>query len=378
MQHHRKITMHRDEDFDEELDGQGYNPADEEESEPTLSKTTEENYQKLFKRMVKQGQDRRWNGELGFRYPITYKEIVEDLLENKRQSKFSTLYKMRSALLHCMEGKVAEELKLYMRTTEFMEKLRMAGGLGNPESRPSGRSIPESDYHKILAKLNAGKKNAQATLIFLKATVATGARPIEWLNAVWVDRPKGKLRLLSAKAKIRNALNSISDETGRVFKEGEDAKSYRIVTVNKEDIDVVDQQVLAVRRLLNNSDTGFLYDEMPQELRAQCFEPFYNKCRITLYRASLKETGISYSFYDARSSFAANRRARDGIASASAELGHNAEKPDSNTAAHYANRYQAWSPYKQVNKANQNPAMLDQQNGSYIPVTFNLQVPKSG
>lgn len=357
-------------------------PLPSDTGEQKLAQRTIQQYRKLFRLMIREGQKRRWNGAEEDIYPISDKEIMEDLLENPRRLKFGTLNSMRSAMIYCIRGTVTEHLIEEMQSPDFTAKLKLAAL--NPltenstvRSRPKGRIIPEMDYIQLLSQLGQMKGIARNASVFLQATIATGARPVEWTNATWVDRNAGILRFKTAKSKSVNPFNRNSTVQGIKFKEGDESISYRTVNVEPQHIEIVDKQVLLVRNLLNLSQPGLLAEDMSDDLKYSYFKPYFEKCRVVLHRACMKVFADkrTYSLYDARSTFAANRRALYGVKTAAAELGHNAEKIDQAVQAHYGNRHVAWQSYKKGNPNSQatvRQTYLD----STIPVTYNL--PKFG
>jgi len=68
---------------------------------------------------------------------------------------------------------------------------------------------------------------------------------------------------------------------------------------------------------------------------------FYNKIRVAVYRAckTLFKDGRRYSPADARSTFAANRRAKMGFAQTQEDMGHSSSVI---TRMHYAGPKKAW------------------------------------
>lgn len=90
---------------------------------------------------------------------------------------------------------------------------------------------------------------------------------------------------------------------------------------------------------------------------------FYGRCRVYLYRACKyafeKEDGRIYSFYDTRSTFAANRKTMQGLERTADEMGHNNVFT---TQRNYAGKKSAWTQY------------IEYGSGSYAP---SLHTPQS-
>lgn len=348
------------------------------QKEYKLSVKTARDYQNRLRTMERAAFKKRWKGVEGDYPSIRDEDLVTDLLENDNQLRFNTLRRRRDALVLFFRGRSSSYMIDEITSSDFTNKLReVAFPDKSPtpspnKSRSSKRTIPESDYKQLTDTIAKMKKPTRIALIFLQATVATGARPIEWTNAVWEDRLQGKLRLKNAKQKIRNGLNGKSCVPNVVFKEGGEP-TFRIIHVDPQDIEVVDKHVLSVRSCLINNEFGIDLDLMDDEMRAQVFGKYYDRCRTVIFRACKKlfPDGRLYSLYDARNVFAANRRARDGMKAAAAQLGHNAEKLDSNIAAYYGNRHMAWPGYKHSSVKPQ--AKQEQiEKADQIPVSFNI------
>ena len=356
----------------------GDEQSKKEETTYKLAKVTVDDYARMIKTMERAAYTKRWSGVDDDQPLITDQHLIDDLVSNEGQLRYSTLNQRRNALIYTLRGTPSEKLIATLTSKEFTSKLKEVAYSDNSQTpsenkhRHTKRIIPEDDYKKLIDVISRMKKPTRNALIFLQATVATGVRPIEWTNAVWEDRLQGKLRIKNAKQKARNGLNGKSWVPNVIFKEGGDPE-YRIVNVDQQDIEVVDKHVLSVRSYLIRNEFGIDLDYMTDEIKAEVFKKYYDRCRLVYNRACKKlfPDGRLYSLYDARNVFAANRRARDGMKAAAAQLGHDAEKLDSNVAAFYGNRYMAWSGYKH---SSVKPQVTEQQieNTDQIPVSFNL------
>lgn len=333
-------------------------------SAQTLSPVTVENYWRQFRTMEKESAAKRSSGEPGEIAPFSDQDMIDDLLENAGGLKLGTLKTRRSALIYCLKGRSTEHLIEQLRDPEFIDRLAMSSSDGRKNSRRSKRHIPEDDFVKIQNKLLGMRDWGSRAHTFLSATIATGARPIEWINAKWIDRKSRIIRFKTAKSKCVNALNRVTP-SNQSFKEG--AVSYRDIEIEEGDMLDVVQQMENIYHLLNTADPVFSAENMDDELKSHYFKPYYECCRVAIWRAckSIFDDGRVYSFYDARNSFAANRRALHGH-KASAMMGHST--PNTRTASHYANKYAAWSKYKNQSRASDDSPIETQT----ISVTLNI------
>ena len=346
--------------------------------QPRLAQRTRDNYEETLRSMIRSAQRRRWDGsDEGRAVPISDQDLISDLLANPDHCGFQTLVKMKSALIYCMRGKSTEYLIETLQSPEFTLQLKAAAASNKPKGL---KVIPEADFAKIEAQLQKTRGNGQKALVFLQATVVAGLRPFEWSHAFWEDRLGGRLRVKNAKNKVVNALNRRSSVPGVKFKEYANGEAtFRIVQIDPADIELVDKQVLLVRDAVIRESNGRLPDEIDDDFRYLCFKPYFEVIRVALHRACKRafsdEPGKIYSLYDARSTFAANRRARDGLRSAAGALGHNSDKISKEIAAYYGNRYAAWSGYKHrpdLLNTGQTDSERNTTGIPTIPVTFNI------
>lgn len=149
-----------------------------------------------------------------------------DLIQNWQQkfesSTYNTISIERSALIWHFESERPEgweealaALKEQVpRRAEFIENVDR---ISTTRSRTPGRMIPETHLKKLIQHLSKLRTTGQATgqqaQWFLLAGIASGARPIEWRTAKWVDEPNGVLRIFTAKVKSRNAWDNIPPMT---------------------------------------------------------------------------------------------------------------------------------------------------------------------
>lgn len=281
--------------------------------------------------------------------------------------------------------------------------------------RPSQRMIPEEDFKPLIANLEwqsnepgEGSIWRERAALALRAGVASGCRPIEWLGAHWADREAGILRIYTAKQKIAShILERLDDVPPLTFLDGEDElarledkerwteidslvrekefsrkiiflrslgistevidaligqktpdaniTSFRDVVIETEFQDAVDKHMAQVRAVmqaaLEKHARKFPGKEIPIE---EIFtEKYATTVRVTIWRACKKAflDGRKYSLADCRSTFAANRKALAGLKATALAMGH--AWPQT-TRDFYAPARKAWSRY-----ANAGPRMLE-------------------
>lgn len=259
------------------------------------------------------------------------------------------------------------------------------------KSRPSARMIPKEDLSAIIDYFNRhrskGNMRAQAMLL---ASVGCGARPVEWVRAQLVA--DNIIRIYNAKVKNINAWNKVRPGIFTEYElepdvdihefagESDDLLAHPDYIIfedrihrsglDKElDADLIeelhqkrrgaDQDIfrdvifepefkIPIKINLMNIDGFFRkkfgdnWMDMDKEALEHTFQKdFYNGVRLALWRAcqNLFSDGRIYSPADGRSTFAANRKAKAGLAVASKDLGHHGIRT---TIKHYAGARKAW------------------------------------
>lgn len=373
------------------------------EMEEELKPVTKETYLRHYKQMELEATQRRWNGQEGHIPYLEEEHILQDLLENPRGHKFNTLNSRRNALIYMYKkmGHVKMLKELY--APNFMEMLRAAAGQGMGNSREKGRMIPEQDYWLIHYKLGTMKQWGVRAQHLMFAGLGSGSRPIEWVNAQWIDEKNGILRLQTAKVKNINAWNNVPPmffvEEDDVDKKIESTRSY--IDKMSEKIDKLDiseeaknelrrnkfhekevlfrdvyveplfrsltgQHIENVQLFFNTYDDNYTSSDMPNDLKAKYFrEVYYNSCRQAVFQACRKIFGTEkrYSPVDTRSTFSANRRSIKGNYAAAIELGNSAG--GSRVAVHYAKKSLAWSKYRNWQHDTEQQDNQEQQDISY-------------
>lgn len=165
------------------------------------------------------------------------------------------------------------------------------------------RTVSQAKLGKLLAELTNRTENARTYVerqraselrYWLLAGLSTGLRPIEWSQAHWRDKEKGKLNVLTAKRKQGNyplpSIAHLSDD---------EYMPMRVVTVtNREAVFWIDMHMRSVQAFLqsegDNKTFNRYYDNNRLYLRTVCQKLFPNDDSVTLYML--------------RGQFAANRK----------------------------------------------------------------------
>lgn len=335
---------------------------------------------------------------------ITPLDLVEDWLLTVGSCRPQTANTQRSALLWAIAqshepGWQEAMNRLNLNKQQSTRSSRSDEALeSGRRSRAPGRMIPEADLHILLNRLASRGEWGARSQWFLMAGIASGARPVEWPDADWVDDDKTVLRIYTAKVKARNAWHKVPpltftrEDLDDEIDELCDADYSRRTEVNTswENIDferrmaTLDltpsetdelrssqfrngimlfrdvfiepqyrtyvrmhrdsvQMVIAEERerLLANSDQA-VEDLSTETIYKDCY---YNPVRHCIWRACKKvfPNGELYSPVDTRSTFSANRKAQLGLLGASQDLGHQGV---TTSRDYYAPASKAWSRYK--------------------------------
>jgi hypothetical protein len=355
---------------------------------------------------------------------VTSHDLIERWLDRaRRKNRYSinTLRIYRAALIYWLPVKQPPDwegaVKILMASTpesvdEAKEGADDLGGftLDGPmgRRRQSQRMIPEEDFGPLVSALEWQPKDEEdagasvwrsRAALALKAGVATGCRPVEWLGASWVDHEAGILRIYSAKQKTREAWNNIPALT---FFDSDDELAHAEDKERWKEIDphvrhrefsrkIIFLRALGVSELiideliaLKQGDTNVsvfrdvvVEDEMrvivgahmqeiaqfmgekidlfkrknPAAIDIPVIEIYSDKymryVRTAIWRTcrTTFTDGRLYSLADARSTFAANRKALAGLKAAALDMGH--AWPQT-TRDFYAPARRAWSRYANV------------------------------
>lgn len=271
--------------------------------------------------------------------------------------------------------------------------------ISTKRSRAPGRMIPEAHLKTLIQHLTTlrttGEATGQQAQWFLLAGIASGARPIEWRTAKWVDEPNGVLRIFTAKVKSRNAWDKIPpmtftaedldnemegitehptqgngenswyavdfsrrisgiNLTAEELKELHDARYLNGVELFR------DVQIERHRKLYVTLHMQSVQACLERELKLQLNWPveerqsadvifnkkYFDRIRHCIWRSCtvIFNGDAMYSLYDTRSTFSANRKGMVGGLEAARELGHSV----TTSRSFYAPASKAWAAYKPV------------------------------
>jgi hypothetical protein len=297
---------------------------------------------------------------------VTLTEIVEDYFSRTDQAN-TTRAMTRSAILWIIRSGEVDFTEDAQNALNLLEALK--GTRGPKVTKPRPRTIPSKDLDLLLdllygqAERITNSRVSIRTVAWIRAGLACGARPIEWLNTEWVDEAQTQLRIKNAKVKLsapaflRNQAQEPSAPVTRISYQLEQERlkhweadmdyepptdqSHRIVPIdNKNDREAI------------NMHLGFIQEIIPPHLdsleREKAFENYFKNARQTLDRACRKIWGKNklYSLYTMRGQFSANMKAAKGSAATAALMGHSSETTPS--ASHYGKANQAHARFKTV------------------------------
>ena len=378
--------------------------AIEQMNEVVLKDSTILIYKTLAERITRRTRMHLQDSPEDYVWP-TPEDLLGNWLRQWTTSTYSTVSIERSALMwHLQSSKPAgweatfAELKAKIpRRSDFVVNTN-TDQVNSRRTRPPGRMIPEAHLTTLIQHLgtlrSTGESTGQQTQWFLLAGIASGARPIEWQHAKWIDEPSGVLRIFTAKVKARNAwdkippmtftaedfdneMEGVIDNPGSI--NGENSWyavdfSRRISSIN---LTTDELQELQAARYLNgvelfrdvqiehnyrtyvNLHMQAVHSTIKREYQLQSNWPeaerlseeqifakhYYGRIRHCLWRACQKAFNNEelYSLVDTRSTFSANRKGLVGLHEAARELGHS----PTTSKDYYAPASKAWSQYRQ-------------------------------
>ena len=367
-----------------------------------LKPATLKNYDRQIQLMTREAIKKRSDGAEDHIPELTFLDLAQDLLENPNQTKVTTQKIRRSALIWKMtelridENQVRAVLELLDPLTKIKRK---NGAAGLTNSRKPGRMIPYPDFVKFEEYLPTMRGNLKEPkcwgsilLDFMRAGVASGARPNEWVGAKWLSKEDRILRLPTIKIKYENAwdripafslsqtendnqeLNSLTNPTlmttesrkklsiemqiaritrqaaltdsekENLRKEMQDSNQpiFRDVVIDPEYVESVQAHLDNLAHFYKSKIPDYTPEFNNKEFLSKYFnEFFYKRTRDYLYRAckSIFPDGKVYSLYDTRSTFSAIRKKAQGLEKTSEEMGH---AGTSSTTKNYAPMRDAW------------------------------------
>lgn len=277
---------------------------------------------------------------------VTLTQVVEDMISREDLER-STKLTTRAALLWYMKSGEAKPGEDTLRARSILEKMSLPRGPKTKIPRP--KTISEEDLAKLLDDIyrRANKSSwAMRCAVWIHAGLATGVRPIEWLDAEWANEEQTSLRVKTAKVKllapafIREQVNDEDHEVDHLdYWEADNENPYREIPLLKEsEQSMVDTQL------------QYIADAIPRDMseakRRDEFSKYFHACRQILRRACRKIWAgkRAYSLYTLRSQFAANMQAARGADSTAELMGHSSS--DSPSTAYYGKWNQAHSRFK--------------------------------
>ena len=366
-----------------------------------LKASTLKTYRTVYDRSLRQAVEKR---QINPDEPIEISpmDLVDDWILGIGTCRPRTSNTHRSALLWALahnkaQGwEVAHERLASMRQESVRGFDAFEGNELGKRSRTPGRMIPEAALHTLLNTLATRGEWGARSQYFLIAGIASGARPVEWPDAEWVDQEKTVLRIFTAKVKARNAWNKIppltftteidlddeinmlcglsSTSRNEVNASAEDADferrmstldltakeaqelrgaKYRNGIMLFRDVFIEPQHRTYVRlhidsvQLVIESERKLAQPTPGEDITTEIIfrDGYFNPARHCIWRACKKAfpNGDLYSLVDTRSTFSANRKAQFGLEGASRDLGHQGV---TTSRDHYAPASKAWSRYK--------------------------------
>ncbi len=267
--------------------------------------------------------------------PVSPLEIVDLLLSRVPEIRNTTFNTTRSAILYWLDGipehPDAMQARIILLTGCPKDGFKGAKP-GTTSTRYSmkstrARTFAMRDFNRLLKYIDqrAGvfsNQLAAGSLVgaWLRAGLATGLRPVEWVSAVWTDETHARLRVTTAKQRRAEAdwtagLARLEIELDPVS--GEEAYApakTREVNVDKSARADVDNFMQKLGALM---DAG---EEFPT---------IYSRAKQYLWRSSIAvfgKDGARFTLYQMRGQFGANRKARQGVAATAEEMGNSRSK----------------------------------------------------
>ena len=191
-----------------------------------MSASSLNTYQTVYKRCTRKAIEKRQTScDDGLQ--ITAMDLVDDWIDDSEKYRPGTSLTHKSALLWAfntirMDGwqeahaRLTAIHKKYVPSTRTTRTTRITSHTSSDDeqeflqrSRVSGRMLPEDDLKILLNRLATRGEWGARSQWFLLAGIASGARPVEWVEAKWIDPEKTILRIFNVKVKVRNAWHKV-------------------------------------------------------------------------------------------------------------------------------------------------------------------------
>jgi hypothetical protein len=234
----------------------------------------------------------------------------------------------------------------------------------HPKRPAKPKTISEEDYHELVSELaSMAHRSTWAALAqhFMQATLASGARPVEWLNTKWADEAHTLLEIRTAKEMLcppgfmqgeldleddEDLEEDSVDDEARMEAEAEPGSPSYLPTGQTRSIPITRGSDRVAIEAHMTEFAAWVPPELPEAERLEAYTRYYGQCRQVVRRACQKiwEGEKVYSTKTMRSQFSANQKALVGAAAASILMGHS--NPTSPAAAHYGKGNQAFGRFK--------------------------------
>ena len=305
-------------------------------------------------------------------HQVTPLEMVEDLVE-RTDLKASSKSGYRSALLWLLrsQGNQSESNRKAYAILEHDLKLTVAEA--NKKTNKA-RSISEEDLDDLISQLaeNAeGSPWAARSQHWIQATLACGARPIEWMSAAWLDSTQTVLKIHTAKLKLsapafvkqeQGEGGSAADEDDIGEDEADESNGHYLAGATREIPITRSADRIAIDAHMAEFNHA-VPSQLPDRDRLKAFKKYNDQCRQAVRRVCAQVWGTKKSFTmgTMRSQFSANQRALLGANASSILMGHS--DPTSPAAAHYGKANQAHSRFKGVRQSMTNAEIAGNTDG---------------
>jgi len=263
--------------------------------------------------------------------PVGPLEIVDLLLSRVPEMRNSTFNTTRAAVLYWLEGMPANlearQARVILLTGCPKDGFKgpKPGTTATRYSTKSQRkrTFAKRDFSRLLRYLDQRAEASSNQLTagslvgaWLRAGLAAGLRPVEWVEAAWSDESRTHLRVKTAKQRKQEA-----DWTAGLARLERDPESatpedspqpvkYRVVSIDESDRGAVDAFMTKLRTLLDAGEE---------------FRTIYSRARQYLWMSSIEVFGKDshrFTLYRMRGQFGSNRKARNGIDAAAEEMGN--------------------------------------------------------
>jgi hypothetical protein len=214
---------------------------------------------------------------------LDVRQFVVWLSEKKETLARTTWRQYKSAVVYYLENH--PDVQASVEALEYLKEITSVGALTTTERTSSLKlkKVSYEDWQKLDSFLeNKNKKWHEQLRMWLRASVVTGLRPVEWKNAVMFDY-NGIPALKIQNAKITNGRGHGPTRT------------LLLEDLNNDDL-------MAIKNHLNNVRTFIGMDE---------YDYFYKGCAIALYKACRKcwpKRKKHITLYSTRHQFSANAK----------------------------------------------------------------------